>query len=373
MLRLCNQNPTLDGGILAPDLKMFKRDILPLIADINNNNNLAIKYNRQDGYLYVPQTRSKVWVFHDQDKGESIRGPNLAFFVVNEATLISKEGFESAIGRIRLKSAKVAQIAWSGTPEGFGYLYREHVEKKRHDSKVYYGSTKNNTHLHESFVKRLEQSYDPALLKAYLEGQFVNLTGNPAAYAFNRNQHVEPCPYGPGRYKVWVALDFNVNPMAATLFYRVTDHHQVMLWAFDEIKLRSSDTHEMARVIKDKVGTDCVIYPDPAGNARSTRGVSISDITILEDAGFKDIKFKRRISSVREALNALNGMLSKNQIRFDPKCVDAVNDLEQTELKDSGEIDKSDQNRSHFLDGIKNLVDYELPVVRPLGSQTIRL
>lgn len=369
LLRLCHQNAGLDGGLLVPDLKMFKRDVLPLLHQIRNKNGLMMSYNRQDGYISVPETKSKVWVFHDQDKGESIRGPNLAFFAVNEATLISKEGLEAAMGRVRLINAKVPQIAMSGTPEGFGYLYREFVEKPRTDTGLYFGKTRDNPHLHPSFIERLEASYDPTLLKAYLEGQFVNLNGRPAAYAFNRMFHVEQCPYMPGRYAVWVSLDFNVNPMAATFFYRtVDDPTGVKLWAFDNVKLRSSDTHEMARVIKERVGTDVTIYPDPAGNSRSTRGVAQTDITILRDAGFKDIRYKTRIASVRDCLNAVNNMLSKNQIKFDPKCVDAIADLEQTQLKDSGELDKSDQDRTHFLDGIKNLVDFEFPISRPSAS-----
>lgn len=373
VLRLASQNKGIDGGLLCPDIKMFKRDILPIIESIKRKNNLRISYNRQDGFLSIPETGNRIWIFHDQDKGESIRGPNLAFFGVNEATLISKEGLEAAMGRVRVKEARVPQIAMSGTPEGFGYIYREFVEKKRTDTKVYFGKTKDNPHLHPSFIQRLEASYDPVLLKAYLEGQFVNLTGSQAAYAFSRERHVEKCPYEPGRYKVWVSMDFNVNPMTATLFYRVTDHPRVLLWAFDEIRLRTSDTNEMSRALRDMVGTNITIYPDPAGNQRSTKNINITDMSILEAHGFKDLKYSRRIASVRDCLNALNNVLSKDQIRFDPKCEHAIADLEQVQLKDNGDLDKSDAMLTHFLDGIKNLVNYEFPVVRPLGSSHIQL
>lgn len=373
LLRLADQNKGLDGGILCPDIKMFKRDVLPIFEGIRNANNLKLSYNRQDGYLSIPETGNKIWVFHDQDKGQSIRGPNLAFMGVNEATLISKEGIEAAMGRVRLKNAQVPQMAMSGTPEGFGYIYQEFFNKKRVDTGTYFGKTKDNPHLHPSFIQRLEASYDPVLLKAYLEGQFVNLTGQQAAYAFNRAFHVEQCPIRPGRYSVWVSMDFNVNPMTATLFYRVTDMPNLLLWAFDEIRLRTSDTHEMAKVLKEKVGTNVTIYPDPAGNNRSTKGINITDMTILESHGFKDLKYSRRIMSVRDCLNSLNNVLSKNQIRFDPRCQHSIADLEQVKTKDSGELDKSDQMLTHYLDGIKNLIAYEFPVDRPRGSEVFKL
>ncbi|MEM5810421.1 MAG: terminase family protein [Candidatus Aenigmatarchaeota archaeon] len=374
MLMLASENAPHDGGLLCPDLKMFKRDCLPIIDKIRNENNLRVKYNRQDSCLIIDETKSKIWIFHDEDKGESIKGPNLAFMCINEATIISKPGFDAAIARVRIKEAKLPQVVWCGTPEGFNHIYKEFIEKQRNDAKIIFAKTTDNPYIHESYVERLKASYDELLLKAYVEGQFVNLTGKPAAYAFDRKKHVKQCPYQWGKYQVWVSVDFNINPMSATLFYRVTDNPSgVLLWAFDSIKLRSADTHDLAKAIKEKVGTNCILYPDPAGISRSTRNINVTDISILESYGFKEIRFKRKISSVRDCLNSLNSLLSKNAIMFDPKASDAIIDLEQCQLKDNGEIDKSDPARTHWLDGIKNMVDYEFPIIKPKSNEYIQL
>ena len=369
LLRLASQNYGLPGGILCPDIKMFKRDVWPTFEAIKQRNKLRIHYERMDGYINIPETRSRIWIFHDQDKGESIRGPNLAYFGINEATLISQEGFEAAVGRVRLQEAKVAQIAWSGTPEGFNYIYRQFIEKPRTDSLVVFGKTRDNPHLHPSFIKRLQETYDPILLEAYLEGKFVNFTGNQAAYSFDRAKHVKPITRDLAA-PLWVSMDFNVNPMSAVIWQRVPIQTTgVHLQAIDEICLQSSDTYEMARVIKDKWGTALTIFPDPAGNARSTKSRGHTDISILQSEGFKDIRFKRRIQSVRDCLNALNSMLAKNQIAIDHKCKNFIADLEQCTLKSGGlDIDKSDPARTHWLDGAKNMVEYEFPCVRPLSS-----
>jgi len=372
MLRLASQNYGLDGGILAPDLKMFKRDILPLISMIKDENKLRISYNRQDGYIDIPETKNKVWVFHDQDHGESIKGPNLAYFLINEATIISKEAFEATMGRVRLKQARVPQIAFSGTPEGFGYVYKTFVEKQREDTDIIFGSTKENIHLHESFVARMESSYDSLMQQAYIEGKFVNLNGRQAIYSFDRRKHCVPVKYEPEKYPVWISLDFNVNPMAASVMH-YTPHLKTKLRVFADIKLKTSDTPQMAQYIKEKYGTNVTIYPDPAGNSRSTKGVNISDISILKEYGFNNIKFKRRIASVRDCLNATNAMFSKDEIQIDPSCVNLITDIEQVNLNDAGILDKTDPERTHWVDGLKDLIDFEFPIVKPLGSSTIQL
>jgi hypothetical protein len=130
------------------------------------------------------------------------------------------------------------------------------------------------------------------------------------------------------------------QPNVSDTFY-APDGMGPKLYAFKSIKLRDSNTFELANVLKQEIGDNpCVVYPDPAGAHRSTSS-QISDIQILRDNGFNDVRYKKSIRSVRDCLNAMNAMMGRNEILFHPDCVDAIKDLERCVLKDSGEIDKS--------------------------------
>lgn len=366
-IQLAAINEGFDGGILAPSLKMLKRDVVPLFKAICKENSIPLVWNSVDSFFNFPELGTTIYAFHSEDNGDSIRGPNLAFGLINEITMCSKGAFDAFIARIRVKQAKLLQLAMSGTPEGFNWTYEYFIEQPRLDTDLIFGRSMDNVHVADSYFENLKSSYDEKLLKQYLDGEFVNLSGNRALWAFERFIHVSDQAKKTEGAPIWVSLDFNVNPMSAVLWNRLpTIEGKPALVAFDEICLNSSDTHEMADVIKDKVGTNVVIFPDPAGNARSTKSRGMTDIGILYDAGFKDVRFKKKIPSVRDCLNASNNMLDKKQILIHPRCKNFIADAEQCILKSGGlEIDKSNPNRSHWLDGFKNMIDYEFPIVRP--------
>jgi len=372
MFDLMDKNRGVEGGILCPTLKMFKRDVLPTIREICADNLILHQFNKSDFYFTFPQTNSTIYVFHSEDEGQSIRGPNLGFGLVNEVGLCSKAAFDAFLARIRVKDAKLRQLAMSGTPEGFNWCYEYFIENPRDDTDIFFGNSKDNIHIAEDYVKGLEESYDDLMRQQFVEGKFVNLTGRRAAWSFDRFKHVKPVKFDPS-LAVWISMDFNVDAMAATFWHRYPIDSPYTLGAFGDIKLRSSNTEELANYIKEKFGTKVTIFPDPAGAARSTKS-KMTDIQILMQAGFTDIRFKRSIKSVRECLLATNAQMSKDRIIIDPSAKNLIADLEQCVLKSNGsEIDKSDGNRSHWLDGYKDMIDLEFPIIHQKASEMRQL
>lgn len=368
--KLMSQNKGISGGFLAPDLKMFKRDVVPTFKQICREHRIPFRFNRQDSTLIFPTTKTIIYVFHSEDDGDSIRGPNLGFGLINEITMCSEGAFEAFLARVRLKDAPVRQIAMSGTPEGFNWTYDYFVANKRQDTHMIFGDMRLNRFVAEDYAKRLEESYDDMLVQQFVEGKFVNTTGNQAVYKFNRVLHSVPSIERDEELPVWVSIDFNVAPMAATLWNKYPDRTDgPILKAFDEICIQNADTYDLAQQIKDRVGTEnVVLFPDPAGNARSTKSQK-TDIQILRDAGFQDIRFRSRIRSVKECLAALNSLVGKNKIQVSQKCRQTILDLEQCVLRSgTNELDKSNGSRTHWLDGIKNMVEYEFPIMAGVGS-----
>lgn len=376
LLQLANENKGLAGGLVCPTLKMFKRDVLPTLKEICMDNDILYHYHKTDYYFYFPDIEATVYVFHAEDDGQSIRGPNLAFMCINEVTLISEDAYLAAIARVRDKRASFKQIAMSGTPEQFNWAYEYFMFEPRQDTDLIYGETRKNVFVSDDYVSMLERSYDENMLKQYVEGIPVNLTGKRAVYAFDRRKHTSSAIQQIRNAPVWVSLDFNVDPMSAVLWNPLPPTSQYELQAFDEIKLNSSNTFEMADILKRKLAgrlDSVVIYPDPAGKARSTKTKGISDIEIVKEAGFKDIKMKPAIYSVRDCLNAVNNLFDKNKILISEQCKNLIADLEQCKLKDNFEIDKKDPKRSHWLDGMKNMIDYEYPIRTGMKARSFQV
>lgn len=368
-LKLANINRGMNGGILCPNLKMFKRDVLPTFVDIVDAARIPYKFNRQDFVIRLPSVGVNIMIFHSEDDGYSIKGPNLAWGTINEVNLVSKPAFEAFISRIRVKRAKLRQCAMSGTPEGFNWVYDFFIAKPREDADVFYGNLAENPHVAPEYIKMLYDSYDPVVAQQYIEGKFVNINALAALHQFKRDRHVTRVERVRS-WPVWVSCDFNRNPMSATIYNLAPiDEPGPRLRGFDEIHIKGADTNDLAKAIKAKVGTNVVIFPDPAGAAHSTKS-DVTDIEILESHGFTDIRFKRSIKSVRDCLNAANSFLNKGNLVLDPdNCRETIKDFEQTSMKQgTGELDKSDPNRTHWVDGFKNMIDYEFPIVAKAGG-----
>lgn len=375
---LMNSNRGLPGGLLCPDYKMYKRDVLPTIEDICIQNKIKYDYHKVEMKWTFPAAGATMYAFTSEKPG-SIKGPNLAWFLVNEVGECSKESVMMAIGRVRLKKAKRLQIAMSGTPEGFNWVYDYFVQTPREDTDLIFGDARLNTHVHEAYFKQLEESYDPLLQDQYIRGLFVNVTGKRCVWAFDRHRHVvKGIKKIPGM-PVWITLDFNVNPMAATLWnvipmgYQTPEGRRAKLRAFKTIKIMGSNTYEMADALRNElekgpggeINDHVTVYPDPAGRALSTKTLNLSDFDILKQKGFTELKYKLKFS-VKDCLVALNNLFSKDEIVIDAGCTDLIADLEQCVFKGNAfEIDKSNPDRTHWLDSAKLMADYEFGISRP--------
>lgn len=376
LLKLAAINRGLPGGILAPTTKMFRRDVLPTFQDICKNSGLRMRWFGSEGVIYLPDFGCRLYVFHAEDKGESIRGPSLAFGGVNEATLVNEQAFLAFLSRMRLKEAKLLQIPMSGTPEGFNWFYNMFISEPRKDTDVFYGDMRLNSHVADVYAQILIDSYDDIMQQQYVAGKFINTTHGSALYKFNRAKHTASSVKQNPNMPIWVSLDFNVAPMSATLYNRYPDKSldRVLLRGFDEVNLKGADTWQLADIICEKAGVDpgqIVLFPDGIGGSqqRTSAKDNISDIEIMRSKGFKDIRYKVSLS-VRDCLNASNSFLAKNRVILDKdKCKETIKDWEQCVIKPgTHELDKKDKFRTHWVDGFKNMVDYEWPITTGAGG-----
>ena len=267
----------------------------------------------------------------------------------------------------RLRDGNTLTAFGSGTPEGFKFVYKYWHDDPGPGYKLIRGKTTDNSMLPEEFIESLKQNYDETLLRAYLNGEFVNLQSGTTYYNFNREQNVRSNTYNP-KLPIRLSCDHNVSPTTGSIFQTYDKHPYVRV--FDEIELHHSGgseiiTERLAQEVKARYPNNRYIaYPDPSGRARKTSSLH-TDHQILARAGFQ-LKVKPVSPRITDSVNAVNKLCEKDLI-IDPSCKGLITDLEQTVNKPgTREIDKSDKQRTHFSDGLRYAIDFEYPITKPL-------
>lgn len=360
LLQLSELNKNLHGGLVVPDFKDFKRDILPEMEDILAKNNIGYRFHGSEHWFAFPWTKGKIFVVSAEKK---LRGPNWAFAGINEVTLMPLVRYKEVIGRVRHQKAICPQIVSVGTPEGFASEYYDYfIEKPPTGLRIIYGSTDDNSmNLHSDYLLNLEETYDAKMLDAYRRGLWVNMTGNRFYYSYDQKKNEDPNIVQDPYAMVHVTMDFNVDPFTAAVWNIKGDS----AYAFDEIYLEGEQgfrTENMIQALISRGYTPdkTIIYPDPAGKARSTKGES--DINIIKKAGF-EVRVKSAAPNFRKRQLNVNNLLDKSRLKINPnKCKHLRKDFLGVE-QDIVTLEKKKNNPklTHLSDGVDYMCDILFP------------
>lgn len=280
------------------------------------------------------------------------RGIEVGSWWGDEAAYYTRKQFEVLAGRIRDKNGKL-DVLFTTTPKGFNWLYdRFSPDGELHDPLTYHvvkAPTRSNYHLPNDYENMLKDQYDDLLLKQELEGEFINVTAGRIYYAFNRDDHVMDIKINPS-YPLWVGVDFNIDPMTATIGQIIGDK----LYIVDEVYLRNSNTEALSREIVSKYGRNCTIVPDSTGIKRTTNA-NKSDIQILKSFFSKVYTAGNPFRIDRYA--AVNGAFSKGKVVISPRCKYTIKDLESVVYKEgTDQPDTSDRMLTHASDNLGYLI-----------------
>ncbi len=283
-----------------------------------------------------------------------IIGLNLAWVLADEIDTVTPNIANKAFPKIlgRLRSGNVRQFAAASTPEGFRWMWNTFGSddaQQRTDRKLIKMRTADNPHLPPDFIERLQANYDPQLLRAYLDGEFVNLTTGQVYDRFDRSKHITTNPPDTSREPLRIGVDFNVGNMSAVIAIRQGS----TLLVIDEIS-GAHDTDALAQEIQRRYPQRQVyIYPDASGGNRSTNA-SQTDIQILESYGFSN-QSPRSNPPVRDRVAAVQALLEngKGQVRLTiaATCRKVIECLELQSYNEKGDPDK-DAGYDHMNDAL---------------------
>tara|TARA_B100000214_G_scaffold233610_1_gene170611 strand:- start:11646 stop:12992 length:1347 start_codon:yes stop_codon:yes gene_type:complete len=289
---------------------------------------------------------------------QRLRGQNLCAIGFDEADTVPKREAENAMNMAlaRLRSGNVQQFYATTTPEGHGWAFETFEKNKKSDTGLIQAKTADNPYLPDTFIPSLYENYPPQLIKAYLLGQWVNLTSGQVYDRFNRNDHViNKIPFDIKMEVLRIGVDFNVMNCNAVVGVKSGDK----LIIIDEIS-KQNDTDALAQEILRRYPSNRIlVYPDASGSARSTINASKTDIAILESYGFSSMALKSN-PFIKDRVATVNALLQngkgERRLEIHARCSRLIECLElQSYDEKTGDPDKQN-GYDHHVDALGYLI-----------------
>tara|TARA_B100000925_G_scaffold134490_1_gene100503 strand:- start:2604 stop:3944 length:1341 start_codon:yes stop_codon:yes gene_type:complete len=302
-----------------------------------------------------------------------IIGLNLAFCLADEIDVVAPSICDKAFPKIlgRLRAGNVRQFCAASTPEGFRWLYNTFgtdEAKERKDRHLIKMRTQDNPHLPEDFIERMQANYDPSMLQAYLNGEFVNLTTGQVYDRFDRSQNVITEKPEIQIEPLRIGIDFNIGNMNAVI--GIVKDQKLLI--FDEIT-KAHDTDALAQEIKARYPYNKIyIYPDASGGNRSTNATQ-TDIEILSGYGFSN-QSPRSNPPVRDRVASVQALLcngkGESRLQIHASCRKLIESMELQSYTEKGEPDK-ESGYDHMADALGYLIWREFnPLFARSGKPT---
>lgn len=212
-------------------------------------------------------------------------------------------------------------------------------------------------------LEEIKKTTDLRTYRQEYEGSFESFEGL-AYYTFGKH-NLEMVQYDPGR-RVAIGMDFNVDPMTATLGHIYGDTYK----QFGEIYQNNSNTFKMRDEIKSRFKVEDVeIFPDSTGKNRAANADKTS-LAILKEAGFR-VTAKSINPLVKDRINNVNSFImdlgEKTRYKVNPTtCPKTINDFNRVERLADGSLNKDQEKFGlvHISDALGYLISYNFPVVK---------
>ncbi len=401
-LFLSRLNVGLLGLVGAPTYRMLEDSTQRAFFEVLESEGIPYQFNKQNNRLRFPTNGSEI-IFRTMENPERLRGPNLAWFAIDELTYTREEAWTRVLGRLRHPQARRLCGCAVWTPKGYDWVHHRFVEQRSPDYLLVRGTPKENVHLPGDFYDRLKDSYATLFYRQEVLGEYLDIFGGNAYYAFS-DENVEPFRYNPNLPLCW-ALDFNVDPMSSVIcqieeqkrypWSQAAYETKKILHVLDEIVLSNSNTIEATEEFARRAATLAKgtpqgainIYGDASGNSRSSKSGQTDYELIRKCFQRLGLRINLRQNTanpiVRDRVNMMNNALcstsKERRVFIDPKCKELIKDLRQVRWRRDSvgntvvELDKSDPQRTHLSDALSYLVVREFGLYAPAGERPERI
>ena len=174
-LMLCIAHPGILGMVTAPTYKMLSDATVRTLFEVWPQE-FAGPGNLNKGEMHLRCANGSEILFRSTEDPETLRGPNLGFFWMDEGAQSPLLAWQILQGRLR--QADMPHCGWvTTTPQGYNWVYQEFDAKHRADYRLIQYSARDNFFLPPDFIRRLEESYKDDFALQEIEGRFVITSG----------------------------------------------------------------------------------------------------------------------------------------------------------------------------------------------------
>lgn len=337
---------------------------------------LKIREHKTD-YYYQLKNGSEIWIagLDDSQRVEKILGKEYSTIWFNEVSQMDFRSVQMAITRLAEKNNLKKKIYYDmNPPTKSHWSYYQFIKKLNPEDNTplvrpdiftsfLMNPNDNAQNIDENYLNLLA-TLPERDKKRFLEGQFLDSDDGSAYYAFDIDRHVQETRIEPG--SLFVLLDFNVNPMTATIA-QVQDDRLVI---HDEVFLSgNSDTYKMCNELKRRGYEGLEVIPDSTGRNRKTSGMS--DFQILTENGFKILNVLNPLA--RDRVTNVNRLFHNDKIIINKKCVKLINDLQKVVWKDGDLFEGQDGMLTHISDGLGYGAWKLFPMIKKKENSQIQL
>jgi len=357
-------------AVYAPTYPLLRDYWFEKLEEFGNKYNLPYYLNKSNKEFII-KGYGKI-ILRSMDDPAGIISYEVAHSLVDEIDLFPKDKAADRWRRILARNREMLPdkskntAAAMTTPEGYNFAYDRWKKNVTKEYIMINAKTRDNIFISKDYIKDLEDSYDEILLKAYLEGEFVNLKQGSLYYTFDREKHtIDKELLLDPTLPVNVCVDFNVNPMVWVI---TQDRGKTNIRVIKEITRRNTNTWDQCKIIKELIpkNYDVVIYGDASGSHSDTRGV-YTDYAIIDKefrGHYRSIEYKipKANPAILSRIKCVNNLLGKGFILIQEKCEYLIEDLIQCCFTSKGEVDKSDLKRTHASEALGYYIISKFPI-----------
>lgn len=351
--------PNQEVWYVAPTYRQAKQIVWRKLKNRLQDLRWTKKVNESE--LSITLKNGSVISLKGADNADSLRGVGLDYLVMDEFADIDPEAWYEVL-RPTLAD-KQGGAMFIGTPKGIGNwahdLYNMPTEQPDQWASFQY-TTVDGGNVKPEEIEAARRDLDERTFRQEFLATFETYAGR-IYYAFDRKSNVIEIT-DPKLDIVYIGIDFNIDPMSAVIALRQGD----TLYVVDEIRMFSSNTQELVAEIQARYPKSKVwCYPDPASRQRKTSAGGVTDLSILQNAGFI-VKAPLAHTPVRDRINAVNSRLCDStgirHLYISPQCKYTIEGLERQTYKEGTSQPDKESGYDHQMDALGYLVDYLFPV-----------
>jgi hypothetical protein len=350
---------------IAPSYRQAKQIIWePLKAKLGSLNWIE-RANESD--LSITLVNGSLIGLRSADNFDSMRGVGLNFAVFDEFADQDYRVWSEVI-RPAL-SDKEGHAMFIGTPKGRGNhlydLFQQGKTLPNWSSHNYTTADGGNVSLQE--LEDAKRDLDIRTYRQEYEATFETYAGI-IYYGFTDANIVDYKEKEvPGQ--ILVFCDQNVSPMSAVVAVQTTWGVHII----DEVIIYNSNTNELIDEVRNRYGERRVtVYPDSAGTQRRTSANGMTDIKILENAGWT-VKYHRSHPGVKDRINAVNSAFSPAsgapKVLIDSRCKRTIESFRKHQFKEGTTLPDKDSGWDHSTDAVGYGIEYLFPIKKIITPQ----